>query len=84
MYDPTTLTVGAVISAIRDIGFIAGLVVFGWKVRDWVQPLVKFFERADKHMDIMESGMNALLTNHLKHIETDLRTLTGRKSEIDL
>jgi hypothetical protein len=86
MFDPsTTVTIGQVISTLKDLGFIVGTGVVGWKARDLFQPAVDFFKRAVDHMDIMESGvkslqmdMNTLLTNHLSHVEADLKVISGR------
>ena len=90
MFDPaSTVTLGQVISNLKDGAFVVGIVVLGWKARGLVQPAIDFFNRAVKHMDVMEQGvgslqigMNTLLSNHLSHIEEDLRVLSGRpKSE---
>jgi hypothetical protein len=82
----STMTVAELVSTLRDAGFFIGLCVVGWKARGLIQPLVDFFTRAQKHMDVMEAaatslqtGMTTLLSNHLSHIESDLRTLSGRK-----
>ena len=82
------MTVGELFSTLRDAGFFVGLCVVGWKARGLIQPLINFFERAQKHMDVVEvgvgnlqTGMNTLLTNHLSHIEQDLKTLSGRRND---
>jgi len=86
MVDPSsTVTIGQVVSTLKDLGFIVGTCVVGWKARALVQPAIDFFNRAVSHMDKMESsvtslqsGMSTLLNNHLSHIEADLKTISGR------
>jgi hypothetical protein len=82
-----TLSVGELITALRDASFFVGILVLGWKARGIIQPAIAFFDdakktmdRANEHFEVMESGMSTLLTNHLKHIEADLAKLTGRES----
>ncbi len=82
------LTVAQVIGELRDGAFIVGLAICGWKARSWFQPVKEFFIRVVDHMDIMESGMDAmrgdmrtLLHNHVAHMEQDLKTLSGRQSD---
>jgi hypothetical protein len=78
--------VSELISTLKDAGFLIGFCIAGWKARAVIQPLIAFFDRAQKHMDTMEAGIsglqtgvNTLLTNHLSHMEQDLKTLSGRK-----
>jgi len=75
------MTVGEAISSVRDLAFIVGTLTFGWKARDWFQPVFDFFKRANHHMDFMESSVNVLLTNHMAHIQADLEVIAGRSSE---
>lgn len=86
MFDPNTVSVTAVISSLRDIIFIGGLSIMGWKVRSMVQPVISFFERvnafmdhSELHMATMVKEMKTLQVNHLNHIESDLRHLSGRE-----
>jgi hypothetical protein len=82
MFDPAATTVGQIGSTLRDFSIfgalMSGLVVTVWKGRGIYDAVTGFFSRIIRHMDIMERGMNTLLTNHLFHIEADLRHLTGR------
>lgn len=78
MFDPSSLTLGQISSAVRDFTVVGILLTTAWKARGWYEHAVNFFTRFNKHMDAMESGMNTLLTNHLTHIEADLAKLTGR------
>lgn len=78
------MTVGELVATIRDASFIVGVLVFGWKIRDFIQPMIDFFkeakatmERANKHMDAMELNIRVLMSNHLKHIAADLHTMSG-------
>lgn len=87
MFNLNTITVGDAVSTLRDIGFLIALVVIGWKSRSWVQPGVEFFKRAnnffslgEEHMRLMEINMQTLLNNHLSHIESDLKRLSGRET----
>jgi hypothetical protein len=81
MFDPAQLTLGQVSSALRDFSIVGFLVVSAWKARGMFESSKKFFERLTTHMDVMECGMKTLLTNHLAHIEADLKSLSGRKDE---
>jgi hypothetical protein len=78
------MTVGDIVATIRDASFIIGVLVFGWKARDFVQPMIDFFkeakstmERANIHMDAMERNIHTLMTNHLAHIGADLHSMSG-------
>lgn len=82
------LTVAQMIGELRDGAFILGLGLVGWKARSWFQPVVEFSKRLVNHMDTMEDGMadmrgdmKILLNNHVAHMERDLKTLSGRKSD---
>lgn len=80
-FDPATLTLGAVSSFVRDFAIVGTLVTLVWKARGVYETVSKFFERMATHMDVMEGGMQTLLTNHLAHIEKDLKTLSDRKTD---
>lgn len=80
------MTVGELLSSLRDTIFIFGVPYLGWKARGWVQPGIDFFKRANKFFDLgeahirrVESGMQVLLNNHLSHIQSDLGHLSGRE-----
>lgn len=85
MLDPASWTIGSIGSTLRDFSIfgalISTLIVTVWKGRGVYDAIVNFFKRIIRHMDIMEAGMNTLLTNHLHHIEKDLKALAGRKDE---
>lgn len=99
MVDPTTATtttieVGNIFAILRDGAFAFGILVFGWKARDFFQPIFTFFSRANQHMTTveetmvsqsqtmsrLEAGMSVAMNNHLRHIEHDIRVLSGRKT----
>lgn len=93
MIDFSKMSVGEAITTAKDAGFLIGMVLsavlFGWKGRNLVQPIYDFFENASTfmkesklHQQTMEHQMNLLLTNHLQHIEADLKSLSGRDREI--
>lgn len=89
MFDPAQLTLGQVSSALRDFAIVGVLIGGAWKSRGWFEHAKQFFiklvailERLTTHMDVMEEGMKTLLTNHLTHIESDLKVIASRK-EVD-
>lgn len=71
------------ISELRDAAFIIGISVVGWKARSIVQPIIDFFKRVTRHMDVMEQGMTTILNNHLYHMEADLRVIANRHKRED-
>lgn len=83
----TQMPVGELVTTVRDVVFFISILVAGWKLRAVVQPAIDFLvtakdtmSRANEHMDVMEAGMQTLLSNHLTHIEADLGRLSGRRS----
>ena len=79
MFDPAQLTLGQVSGALRDFTVVGILLTVAWKSRGVYETAKNFFERWTTHMDVMEEGMNTLLTNHLTHIEADLRSMSHRQ-----
>lgn len=79
MFDPASITLGQVSSSIRDFAIVGVLIGSAWKARGGYDIVRNFFERTTKHMDVMEQGMQTLLTNHLAHIEIDLRNMASRQ-----
>ena len=82
MFDPASLTLGQVSSAIRDFAIVGFLVGGAWKARGIFEGGKKFFERLTTFMDTVEEdsayirqGMHTLLSNHLTHIEADLKKM---------
>ncbi|VVB52071.1 Uncharacterised protein [uncultured archaeon] len=82
MFDPASITLGQASSAIRDLTVVVFLITTVWKSRGVYESAKKFFDRLTIHMDVMETGMSTLLGNHLKHIEQDLRVLSGRQPDL--
>lgn len=78
------MPVGEVISSIRDITFVLGILYTGWKARAWVQPIITFFDNANAFMVDTRKDLQMLLNNHLTHIEADLRHMSGRHEHVDL
>jgi hypothetical protein len=72
---------GEVISSVRDVVVVFTVLTFGWKVRSWVQPAIDFFDNANQFMADTRKDMQTLLNNHLSHIESDLRHMSGRSHE---
>jgi len=85
MFDPNTVTLGHIGSTLRDFSIfgalVSGLIATVWKGRGIYDATSTFFSRIIQHMDVMESGMNTLLTNHLHHIEKDLKTIARREDD---
>jgi hypothetical protein len=94
--NPNTMTVGDLLSTIRDGAFILGLIFGVWKARGAIQPAIDFFKdakntmvRGRKHMEIMEeglaelqTGMAVILTNHLPHMQKDMAKMVRRHGHI--
>jgi hypothetical protein len=90
--NPSTMTVGDLRSTVRDGAFILGLIFGVWKARGAIQPAIDFFKdakatmvRGREHMDVMEQGMADLqtglalvLTNHLPHMQKEMKRMTKR------
>lgn len=72
------MTIGELASTLRDLTAVVAMITIGWKTRDWLQPIFDFFKRANGFMTSMENNMNILLNNHMKHIESDIRRMSGR------
>jgi hypothetical protein len=81
MIDLGAVTLGQVSSALRDLTVVGTLLMVAWKTRGIYDSAKSFFERLTAHMDVMERGMTTLLSNHLTHIEADLKTISGRKNQ---
>ena len=75
MFDPAQLTLGQLSAAARDISIVGALIGASWKLRGVYETVSKFIERFIKHMDTVESGLETLLTNHLAHIEVDIKKI---------
>ena len=81
MFDPGSLTLGQLSSSLKDFSIVGFLIGVAWKARGFYELASGFFNRITKHMDAMEHGMNTLLTNHITHMEEDLRLMSGRRVE---
>jgi hypothetical protein len=79
MFDPSSLTLGQVSSAIRDFTVVGVLLTGSWKIRGVYEAMKTFFKRLTTHMDFVEQSLNVLLTNHMTHIEKDLRVMARRQ-----
>jgi hypothetical protein len=82
MFDPASLTIGQLSSFLRDFTIVGVLLTSAWKTRGIYESAKQFFVRLTTHMDVMENGMTTLLTNHIRHIEQDLKILSGRREDI--
>jgi hypothetical protein len=81
MFDPSSMTLGQVSSILRDFAIVAVLLRIGWMANGWLSEIKSFATRVTQHMTRMERFATIVLNNHLKHIEADLKTLSGRKEE---
>ena len=73
------VTLQQAVAVARDVSFVAGVLITGFKVRGWLQPTLQFFSDARKFMTDMDasvkkidSSVNLLLTNHLMHVDEKL------------
>lgn len=89
MFDPSTVTLGQLSSTLRDFTIVGILAGGAWKARGVFESGKNFFNRLIKFMDTMEAdsiaikeGVQLILSNHLTHIEQDLKTLAGRKEDV--
>jgi hypothetical protein len=81
MFDPSQVTLGQASGFVRDLSVVATVIIASWKGRGIFETAKNFFERIELHMDTMELFAKTVMTNHLKHIEADLKTLSGRKDD---
>lgn len=82
MFDPSSITLGQVSSSLRDFAIVGVLITTSWKARGAYEAVTQFFTRTIKHMDVMESGMNTLLTNHLAHIEVAVEKMSTNQARV--
>jgi hypothetical protein len=75
MFDPASLTLGQVASAIRDFSIVAVLLTAVWKARGVYESITSFFERVTNHIDTMEKFADTVVNNHLRHLEADIRKI---------
>jgi len=85
----TVTSVGQIVTLLRDGVATIGVCYLGWKVRDWIQPAIDFFKKANIFMDestknqrALNEGMVLLLNNHLPHIEKALGVRRGYTVEV--
>ena len=82
MFDPASVTLGQISSFVRDFAIVGTLIGLSWKARGVYEAVTQFFTRTMKHMDVMESGMQTLLTNHLAHIEEAITKMTNNQARV--
>jgi hypothetical protein len=78
-FDPAGITLGQMASTLRDFTVVGFLLASAWRLRGAWELGKKFFERWTSHMNRMETGMDVLLHNHLRHIQDDLSKMTHRQ-----
>lgn len=79
-YGLQQLSIGEVISSVRDLSIFGVVITVVWKARGVYETVQNFFTRVIKHMDTMENFAHVAVKNHLQHIEQDLKVLAGRKT----
>ena len=84
MFDPASLTLGQMSSAIRDFTIVVVLFTASWKARGVYEKVSNFITRVTNFMTSMENFTRVVVDNHLKHIEADLKTLSGRQDDIEI
>lgn len=89
MFDPNGLTFGQVSSSLKDFTIVGLLLAVAWKARgkfdemsNFITDIKQFMTRSTQHMKSVEDTLSVATTNHLTHIESDLRTLAGRKTDV--
>jgi hypothetical protein len=82
MFDPSSITLGQISSSVRDFAIVGSLIAASWKARGVYEAITHFFNRTVKHMDVMEAGMQTLLTNHLAHIEEAVQKMTNNQARV--
>lgn len=64
------------------ISFLTFTIAFVWKARGVWDKIFILIDRFTKHMDLMESGMDTLLNNHLQHLPQDIaNAIKSEKSQ---
>lgn len=76
--------VSVILTWIREIAIISGIVVFGWHARGAFQTVKDFAASIQKHMEIMESFALRVETNHLRHIEKYLYKMAKDRNRVSL
>lgn len=79
------LTLDQIFAYGRDLTIAGTVLTLGWKSRGVWEKCQSFLDRIETFMGRMEQGMETLLTNHMEHIEKDIRVLARhiRPEEID-
>ena len=72
MFVDPAVGVTEVLSWLREVAVIGGIITFGWKARGMYQTVDDFAESITKHMQRMERFAVRMETNHLRHIESYL------------
>src|ERR1700678_1728105 len=72
MYVDPAVGVTEVLSWLREVAIIGGIVTFGWKARGMYQTVDEFACSITNHMKRMERFAVRMETNHLRHIESYL------------
>ncbi len=89
MFDPSSITLGQISSSVKDFTIIGTLITvsftfikLSWKARGVYESVTQFFTRTMNHMDVVEAGLNTLLTNHLPHIETAVEKMSANQERV--
>jgi hypothetical protein len=71
------ITLEQVFSWGRDIAVAGTVITVGWRLRGVWEVIQRFLERITMHMTIVESGMKALLDNHMTHMQETLEKIAN-------
>lgn len=70
-----------VLGWVRELSIIGFIIGLSWKARGWYDDAVTFFDRITEHMEKMEEFANVVVTNHLDHIEKDMKRLADAQEQ---
>jgi len=71
----TAFTLTAILGWAREISIIGVLLGAAWKARGVWDDAKQFLDRIEIHMTKMENFAEAVVNNHLVHMEEDMRLL---------
>lgn len=82
MFIDPSITIAALSALVKDWAIVGTLAYVVWRTRGIYDSVSAFITRVNKHMILMEGFASKTLNNHLAHIQHDLRTLSGRKTDV--
>jgi hypothetical protein len=82
MLVPSQLTIGDIVSSVKDVSILGTLVAIVWKARGVFEAVANFGERVTRHMTAMENFAKTITDNHFTAIESELKILTERLNKV--